>query len=211
VLIYFDRPTQDRAIRVLERLLSAKGLLFVAPSETGLLLNHDFISAKMPMAFAFRKASAVPREPKPVASRRALQPPSVPWTPPAAPAFKPVPAKPVKPAAAPQLRPQAEVKTGLDEAKRLADQGHLAEAAEYCEEHLRTHGPSAPAFYLLGLVRDATGNPTEAIEFYRKALYLDPNQQEALVHLALLLEKQGDAAGAKVLNDRLRRLGQRDK
>jgi len=210
VLIYFDRATQGRAIKVLERLLSAKGLLFVAPSETGLLLSHDFVSAKMPMAFAFRKASAVPPKPKPAINHRAKHPTSIPWAAPSAPAFKPVPAKPVTPAVAPQPRPQTAPKNGIDEARRLADQGHLAEAAECCKEHLRVHGPSAQAFHLLGLVRDATGSLAEAVEFYRKALYLDPNQHETLAHLALLLEKQGDTAGAKVLNDRVRRLGQRN-
>jgi hypothetical protein len=55
LLIYFDRATQDRAIKVLERLLT-KGFLFVGPSETGLLLSHDFVSAKVSLAFAFRWA-----------------------------------------------------------------------------------------------------------------------------------------------------------
>ena len=57
LLIYFDRATQDRAIKILERLLRPQGVLFVAPSETGLLLSHDFISMNLPLAFAFRKAS----------------------------------------------------------------------------------------------------------------------------------------------------------
>ena len=209
VLIYFDRATQDLAIKVLERLLSAKGVLFVAPSETGLLLNQDFVSAKMPMAFAFRKASAVPHDPKPAANHRVIRPMPAPWAAPSAPAFKPAPAKLVKSAVTPQPSLQAKPEAGIDEARRLADQGHLAEAVKCCEEYLRIHGPSAPAFYLLGLVRDASGNLAEAVEFYRKALYLDPNQHETLAHLALLLEKQGDTAGAKVLNDRMRRLQQR--
>ena len=86
---------------------------------------------------------------------------------------------------------------GLDEAVRLADQGRFAEAAACCEEHLRRHGPSAEAFYLLGLVRDAGGNPTDAANYYRKALYLDPNHHEALVHLAFLLEQQGNSAARR--------------
>src|SRR6266566_4795763 len=56
VLIYFDRATQDRAIQVLTRLLTATGVLFVGPSETGLLLSHDYVSVKVPLAFGFRKA-----------------------------------------------------------------------------------------------------------------------------------------------------------
>jgi chemotaxis protein methyltransferase WspC len=58
LLIYFDRTTQDRAIHVLQRLLKANGTLFVAPSETGVLLNHDFASARVPLAFAFHKRDA---------------------------------------------------------------------------------------------------------------------------------------------------------
>jgi chemotaxis protein methyltransferase WspC len=99
----------------------------------------------------------------------------------------------------------------LSEATRLADQGHFAEAATHCERHLRRCGPSATAFYLMGLVRDATGNHAEAGAHYRKALYLDPDHYDAQIHLALLLEKRGDPAGAQVLRNRARRLEQKRK
>jgi len=97
----------------------------------------------------------------------------------------------------------------LDEAARLADQGHFVEAAACCEEHLRRSGPSATAFYLLGLVRDATGNHSQAASYYRKALYLDPNHRDTQIQLALLLEKQGEPAAAQVLRNRARRLEQK--
>src|SRR5581483_11291970 len=45
----------------------------------------------------------------------------------------------------------AEGVTDLDFAQRLADTGQLAEAARICEAHLRQHGVSARAYYLLGL------------------------------------------------------------
>jgi chemotaxis protein methyltransferase WspC len=98
----------------------------------------------------------------------------------------------------------------LDAARLLADQGHLADAAKCCEAHLRTHGPSPQGLYLLGLIRDASGNPAGAVEAYRKALYLDPIHQEALVHLALLLERANDPTGARVMQDRIRRLAPRN-
>jgi chemotaxis protein methyltransferase WspC len=94
---------------------------------------------------------------------------------------------------------------------RLADQGHFVEAANCCEEHLRQHGPSAAAFHLMGLVRDATGNQPEAVGYYRKALYLEPDHYGTQIHLALLMEKQGDTAGAQVLRNRARRLEQQHK
>ena len=57
LLIYFDEETQNRAVNTLTRLLSGRGVLFIGPSESGLFLRHDFVSAKIPLAFAFRKSS----------------------------------------------------------------------------------------------------------------------------------------------------------
>lgn len=58
----------------------------------------------------------------------------------------------------------------------------------------------------MGVIRAAAGDLLAADQCYRKALYLDQNHHDALVHLGLLLEKQGDAPGARVLRDRLLRL-----
>jgi chemotaxis protein methyltransferase WspC len=63
----------------------------------------------------------------------------------------------------------------------------------------------------MGLVRDATGKHSEAAAYYRKALYLDPNHYDTQIHLALLMEKEGDSAGAQVLRNRARRLELRSK
>jgi len=97
----------------------------------------------------------------------------------------------------------------LRELRRLADQGKLAEAAALGEALLRTHGPSATLFHLLGVVHDGLRHPREAIVFYRKALYLSPDHREVLAQLASLLENQGDKAGARVLHERSRRLAAR--
>jgi chemotaxis protein methyltransferase WspC len=60
----------------------------------------------------------------------------------------------------------------------------------------------------MGLIRDASGNAVEAVSCYRKALYLDPNHGEALVHLTLLLEKAGKTSEAQLLRKRAHRLRQ---
>ena len=97
----------------------------------------------------------------------------------------------------------------MEEARRLADKGRFDEAAEACEEHLRQHGPSAAAFYLLGLVHDASGRLADAERCYRKALYLDPAHGDTLAHLALLMDRQGQYADAEVMRNRARRLASR--
>jgi len=215
VLIYFDRAAQDRALTVLVRLLTPKGVLFVAPSETGLLLGHNFIPTNMPRAFAFRKAGVMPREPKPTAARPVKRSSARRQVVPPVPALYLTHAPPAIASAVTQTHRSidraAEPEVGIDEATRLADQGRLVEATACCEEHLRQHGPSANAFHLMGLVRDATGNQPEASDYYRKALYLDPNHHEALIHLALLMEKKGNTAGAQLLRNRARRLEQNSK
>lgn len=213
LLIYFDRTTQDRAIQILEGLLRPQGLLFVAASETGLMLRHDFVSANLPLAFAFHRPSTEVKTKRgkaqsqaKVVSRRTHQSTK--------PAAKPksTQVRPAKARPASAALPVTSVRESkIAEAARLADRGRFAEAAKYCEEELRENGPSAAVFHLMGLVREATGDAVEATGYYRKALYLDPDHYETLIHLALLIEKQGGATGAQALRERARRVKQKRK
>jgi chemotaxis protein methyltransferase WspC len=196
VLIYFDRETQDRAVGVLRRLLAPQGLLFVGPSETSLLLSHDFAAQKAPLAFAFqnRNAARVPQTPT-VAVAPLMHPRRQP-RPPATSSYEPR---------------QAAKSNALPQAAALADAGRFAEATALCEQHVTEVGPSAAAFRLSAMIFASAGNPDAAATNYRSALYLDPDDYESLIHLGLLLEKRGDAAGAKVLQLRARRLETRIK
>jgi len=99
----------------------------------------------------------------------------------------------------------AESTGALTHAISLADQGRFADAARLADEYVRAHGPSAAAFYLLGLVADASGRAADAGTYYRKALYLEPRHHEALTHLGALLDLQGDHVGARLLNERAAR------
>ncbi|MCA8089489.1 methyltransferase domain-containing protein [Burkholderia anthina] len=57
VLIYFDRDAQDRVIGSLESCLADDGILFVGPAETGVAMRHGMRPARVPLAFAFHRAS----------------------------------------------------------------------------------------------------------------------------------------------------------
>lgn len=209
LLIYFDRPTQDRALTALTRRLAPGGTIFVGPSETALLMDHGFEPVRIPQSFAFQppgnprsRKTTVAAEPAPASARKPTPPPkprAVAPAPPPPPAPRPVVA--AKPAAG-----VSEAGAELTAIRALADRGQLAEAAKLCTKHLQAHGPSAEAFYLLGLVHDADGRPNEAVEFYRKAIYLDPVHHEALVQLSLLRERLGDHAAAQALNERARKV-----
>lgn len=191
LLIYFDQADQDRTIARLRRMLKENGLLFVGPAESNMVLDHDLVSAKVPLAFAFRKPALrakVPRlhaVPSPVMSSKTM-------------------AADVEPKRLPAMLPANEPDF-MDEAVALANQGRLADAEILCEEQMRKHGPSAPLFHLLGLICGASGRTSAADRYYRKALYLDQNHQESLMHLSLLLEQQDDTRGAMLLRNRAQR------
>ena len=210
VLIYFDRPTQDRVIQALGRRLTDQGLVFVGAAETALMSSHSFVSAKLPLAFAFRKANAAPlaRPAAPVPGKDVLNPKVIRST--GASLNARTALTPVSPATNKSaVESKAQPADDLEQSQRLADEGRLEEAKALCETHLRQHGHSAKAFFLLGLVRDNADDLEAAREYYRKALYLEPNHYEALMHLACLTDKAGDQAGAQVLRNRARRLKER--
>jgi chemotaxis protein methyltransferase WspC len=108
---------------------------------------------------------------------------------------------------APLPAPRAE--PPLVQARRLADAGQLDQALALCAAEQVTAGPSAELFALLGLLHQARREPAEAADCYRKALYLDPDHGEALTHLMLLSEQEGDRDQAARLRRRLTRRGGR--
>ena len=206
LLIYFDRSTQERIMRTLGSLLASTGFLFVGGAETYLASRSGFTSVNQAMSFAFRKAGLQRAGPVdvPVPVRLPLLPPPVRTISP-----RPVHAVKEFVQAALPFRPVIPPPDGLGTARRLADSGRLQEAAEWCENDLRRKASSPATWYLLGLVRDALGDGRRAAECYRKLLYLDPKHVEALTHLALLTETQGDKAAAGHLRERIRRIGLR--
>ncbi|MFM0604907.1 chemotaxis protein CheR [Paraburkholderia sediminicola] len=246
VLIYFDRETQETALRTLNSLLAENGTLFVGPAETGLLMRHGMQSAKIPLAFAFRRAT--PGEAQfngwhtaPLATAAALAMTHSP-----VPALAPLQVFSAEPFAWPDavarsslsdistltplngisqhtptpfkaaaqshefmspqiIAPTNAARDTLQAAHALADAGRLTEAANAINAYLEQHAPHADAFYLLGVLADASGDTNLARGQYRKALYLDPQHAEALAHLATLLELEGDRNGARLLMERASR------
>ncbi|MGK7941904.1 MAG: CheR family methyltransferase [Crocosphaera sp.] len=187
LLIYLDEVARDRVLRTLERLLHNRGLLFVGAVETNLIKSPCFRFMSYPSAFAYQKV---------------LPPPPPPLTP-----FKPSRAiKPQKKQSVSLPKPQKKQLSSLEIAQQLANQGKLKEAAQCCQTYLQRHPIDAAAYLLWGEICQAQGDYEQAQRYFQKALYLRPNYREALVHLALLREHQGDKKGAAVLKNRIQRL-----
>ncbi|WP_244540188.1 CheR family methyltransferase [Kaistia soli] len=208
LLIYFDRTRQERALAHLRAILAPGGMLLVGPAESSLPGLCGFVSARMPMAFAFLKQEAettprptLPPAPK-VKPQRVLRPAT------------PSPTRPTSRLSAASARPETTadlMRSSLAAIERAANAGQLDEAKAAAGQHIDRFGPAAEVYYLLGLAHDAGKEPDRAIENYRKTLYLAPDHRETLAHLALLLQRQGDLDGAKVLSARLARLEKRSR
>ncbi|MNG05959.1 putative biofilm formation methyltransferase WspC [compost metagenome] len=178
-------------------------MLFIGPAEGSLLGRFGMRSIGIPQSFAFSRQHA----PEPVSATvvptplpvhqpvRNVAPPPVRSRPFATVAPLPVMVKTANPDSAVLLANIA----------ALANEGKSAEARAACESYLRSHEPVAQVFYWLGLLSDVAGSALEAQGYYRKALYLEPQHPDALMHLAALLQSQGDTAGARRLQARAAR------
>ncbi len=201
LLIYFDQPTQKQVFDVLKGLTHVDGVLFIGPAEGSLLGRHGMRSIGVPQSFAFSRQGS-PQAPEPVYV-------PVPTPPPvrtaAAVPVKPRPFSTVSAQVVPIKTPPSDADTLLGRIATLANEGKSAEARAACQQYLNNHPPSAQVFYWLGLLSDVVGSALEAQGYYRKALYLEPQHPQALMHLAALLESQGDSAGARRLQARAAR------
>ncbi len=196
LLIYFERATQARAVRTLDRLLAPGGWIAVGPAEPVLLLGQGFENAGPRGAFLLRRGAAAPRTspPWPVPPTAIAGPTAVPWRELARP-----------PAPLPAAPGPAEDASAWEEVRRLADAGRLEEARRRGEELWGRTGATASGLCLLGVVAEAAGDGARAEALFRKALYLEPGHAEALAHLTARAELAGNRRAASTLRERARR------
>lgn len=212
LLIYFDVPTQQRVFEVLKRLLHPQGVLFIGPAEGSLLARLGMRPLGIAQSFAYvrQEGGNAPLAVPPVQPARRTVPPlaTAGYPPPGAPLPRPLRVLPMAPKPAPAREHAREGASELlASIARLANAGASEQARAECQRYLGQFAPSAQVYYWLGLLSDTEGDAQQALTHYRKALYLEPQHPEALVHLAALLASQGDLAGARRLQDRAARVG----
>jgi chemotaxis protein methyltransferase WspC len=189
VLIYFDAASRRRALATLDRLLGRDGLLFVGHAERPALDDPRFEPYGDNAGFTLRRAETGQRE-------RAREAPASPPPRPRQPVPPSVQRSVDRPSETPAANPPVPVPecsaTLLAEAAALADRGRYDEAAARCDTMLHRFGPSAPVFFLRGVVHQAAGQVAEAEADYRKTIYLEPGHDEAMLALALIAQRRGD-------------------
>ncbi len=193
VLIYFDALSRHQSIATLYKILADDGILFVGHAEANLFNNSTFTTAPYSHAFAFHKKAK--QDIKIVAKESGE----------ASKSYRKRNTSFTKRRSPFQKKPKAE-QPDLQVARDFADKGDFLKATDICEEYLDQCGPSAQAFFLLGIIRNAVDDIGQAKKLFCKALYLDPNHEETLFFLSILAEKTGDLTEAEKLKQRIRRL-----
>jgi chemotaxis protein methyltransferase WspC len=188
LLIYLHPAARAQVLATLDRLLAPQGLVCMGHAEPLRLLDRRFQSTGPAGHFLFRRTSDNP-------------------VPTSAPLAGPLRSEAPKRAAG-----NCETSTALAvatdwlaQARRQADTGDLVGALASCGALLSSKGPSADVYSLMGVLHHAQHDKAEAVSCFRKALYLDAEHAEALTHLMLLHEQDGNDALARLLRRRLER------
>jgi len=231
VLIYFDSTAKSKTITTLHRLLKPEGFLLVGASETRLLANLGFTVVRNEFGFAGQKKDPGQEKSNMMANLESNITSSSQNTLDTLPSFKhsipdivmeniklsktsssdqPVIEKTISPipknvSFVPEKFTDSS-KINLGYIRNLADNGNLPEAVILCNEYLQNYSTSVEAYVLLGQIYQAQGKEIKAEALFEKAIYLDPKNYQALLHLALLKEQSGELAKADILRQRIRRL-----
>ncbi len=215
LLIYQHMQARAQIIATLDRLLKPEGLLFVGHAEMMPLLSDRYVPARHNSAFAYCKTKTKQGHTATEAAatgnagqhaRSDHVPADLGGGRTSAPRQAPAPAAKATPAASPLPESRPEPSSRLDVIRVLADQGRLGEAAAMCRDLLQSHPQLAQAHFLLGVIRTAEGQVQAAEECLNRALYLDAEYYDALIHLSLLKARRGDEEGAARLRRRAERV-----
>lgn len=230
LLIYLDEENRKVAIQNVERVLKRGGLLVLGYAEPQQVFFPGFIPVDHPRSYASRKPLEKPGvEQKgcgdagviPLAARSGtereislkhimMQPGES--TP--SPSYLFGKGKKVKipnavPGPAEELCAASPEETSgmLKRAREFADAGMLSAAVELSRECLKSNVACVEAYYLLAITALARGDEEDAATNLNKVIYLDPNHDDALFHLSLLMDRFGHKDQAARYRKRITRLG----
>jgi chemotaxis protein methyltransferase WspC len=194
VLIYLHGDARETALVSLDRMLAPNGVVFAGHAEALEAMTPRFRRARSGCGFAYVRNVPIARpiagevaataQRPPDRERRELAP------------RRGGSARSRRPAGTVPVSTAEHDESSLARAKALADRGELTRAAQACEQEI-TSRPSAGAYCLLGVVRQAQSNLQAAEECFARALYLEPSHREALLYMALLCEARGNNTSAE--------------
>lgn len=205
LLIYLHPVARASVTSVVERLLATDGMLVVGHADRFEWNGREpkFTAVGEAGCFVYSRAAPdlgnraepqrepVQETPRSVATENSVQ---------AAALYKPdaylTVANSATAGTGPLPVPASDPRSLLSQAALLANQGRYSEAIAACQRDLQLRGHSVSAYYLLGVIYQSQGDRGQAEVCFHKTVYLNPNHDEALLALALLVERRGEHKAA---------------
>ncbi len=206
LLIYLDPEGKRNLLNTMDRILKTDGIIFLGYAETFNLLQKNYAVVDYKNSFAFIKKNPSDTEAGfndkgriPLKRKESI-----------------LLSKKTK-TSGQNLNKNVQKETGsntssapsetlFQKARKLADNGFVEEALSLCQRSITEEGPRAASFTLMGVIEDIMGNTEKSEEYLGKALYLEPDNLEAMTLLILIMEKQNKNQKATLFRQRAERL-----
>jgi chemotaxis protein methyltransferase WspC len=200
LLVYLNPAARGKILSHMEKLLVPGGILFTGAAELIFFFQSGYQPVEHPQSFACRNTGQAPSKAPfvpeiPVLNASHARHRSFPKQ------GKDTPALVIS-----EKQLKTETPIALETIRDMADRGALEQACSLCERFLKDHGTCAEAFYLMGVICQASDASDRAEEYFLKSIFLDPRHYEALIHLHLIHAHRGDSAKAALFRERAERI-----
>jgi len=176
VFIYFDDHSKKIILDKFEKAVVDNGYLLIGHSEAAHLIPDSFQSIQFQKSFVYQKKNATIEINKSYVEKSAFSTTekTLSYSPPT-----------LNPTSNTFLTQKTELEK-IEKAKEYADAGKILEAEILVTEILKVNPSNHEALFLQGQILEAHGKPLEAIEIYKKVIYLNPNFLETYLTLSSL-------------------------
>jgi len=211
LLIYFDLATKSTAFKNLSDFLKNDGCLFIGHSEFGSVPAELFQNTGFEQAFALIKHNHPDLKPAQITSPATTH--------------KSTSIRSDIDVRKPQQKAifetlinktthnnsASEKETSLATARELTNTEQFDKAESICLQYISDNDEDAEALFLMGLISNNRHKEKDAESYFRKSLFLEPKNYDSLIHLALLLQKNGDKKNSALLKQRADRAFEENK
>lgn len=201
LLIYLNDEARNKVLSNIIKLLKDDGSLLVGLSEINYFTRNGFEQIKHNMAFACKKSI---QQNEDCSKSANITTPSKSTLRVSRHNQKIKPAREIRTHLKNEINSISQPST-IDRVKKMADTGDFVGAERICTMILQDDYSNSEALYYMGLIQNALQKFGNALDYFNKVIYLNPNHYESLVHISLLYEAVGDFDRATLYKSRAER------